>query len=318
MPPTWVGTLEIGGRLRIKNLATWRETLVGLEYYEESALVWRRRSAPGLHIYNTEELIDNGGEPELLVTLGGEVPLNVLGGADTTAHYFNSSTSDTDFTVCIDTDSQIPVATFPDWVVASKGSLLIVPPLVPDLATGILVRSPADTEAAIRPWSGIHIYGNYQFALHIDNIKDAEDPPGWTYSAGMRVRCENSQANCIVQGGVVEAYSEAPGSVAYGLHAYSYSDAIAIGLSAHAISDTLSYAGYFSSTWVTGLENIGVYINVDSWNYAAHIRFNGQRSGGQENPPLASEGSEGDLIASEKGLWYKATPPHNWRYVQWA
>ena len=332
IPPTWVGHLEIGGRLRVKNLMTYRETLVGLEYTETmidpegdpedpANLTWIRTSAPGLHIYDIQDYITNGGAPINLATLGGDTPVTVLG-AQTSAHYFNTNTSGEEshnYTVCIDVDGQAPVPAFysnedpesPASLWEGYASLLIIPALPHSYhTTGILIRSGATEEEQWAPGTGLRIIGNFMSsAIYAELIRSgAVGPNNLTAVQGV-VASTITGGGINLKGGDFAVNETGIGAISTvtGVLASVTIDAIVsqegCGLKA--------YIDAGGTTEDTRDNCAGLIINCNEnmymspHAYIAHIRFVDLIPAGSH--PTNAYGQVGDLIAGERNIWYKTT-----------
>jgi len=330
----WIGHLEVGGKLRVKDIQNFREVLVGQAYTQEEdpPYAWVREDSPGIHVYDTEGLYQvTEDSPELLAQIGGETPITVIETSNS-AHYFNTDSADRNFTVTIDHDGQVPVDSWTDWGYAS---LLVVPmkDTAKDHSAGILIRSPCDVTAVWpdTPSYGMVIKGNFYRGLVIQVEQESVSK----FMHGMQAGVTNLGSNNILVG--VEGWAAAGDhgiSVGGNFFASVYTNGAgtiptATGVMGSAGSDdadnTLKGGVFTASRYqglgVTATDSTSTTIGVDIWldthvmpqEQCAHIHF-GDHSGSYNNlpdysysgsRPPDSMGKRGDLLASKYRLFYK-------------
>ena len=309
----WVGNLEIGGTLRVKDITNYRDLLVGQEYVA-NGIRWDRQSAPGLYIYDTTALLNNlypNNEPVKLVQLGGETLVDALE-ADVCGHYFNNDRANAKYTVCIDHDSQAPVNDFYDedagvaW--AGWASLLIIPALPGNYSTtGILIRSGVSSSTNWAPGTGLRIVGNFMSAaIHAELIRSG--PIGPDTCAAIKGTLDHT----VTGGGNVLKGADFRVITGTGVqHVVGVYSSIILGNGivndGYGVDISIDVGDVSSSYWgnCAGLR-IDCNKNWTGSNtyYVAHIRFVDLVPASTR--PNESIGQVGDLIAGENNIWYRA------------
>ena len=303
----WIGHLEIGGKLRVKDIPfadedrPYRELLVGERYEQQeiSPFHFVRTDSPGLHLYDVEPLFQtpSEGDPTLLAQIGGNEPLYVLPiepGIGSAAHYFNTDPDTAQYTVCIDYNSKTPIGTDYD---PGHASLVVIPPMEEIYgfghSVGVTIRSPSEDWQEEAPMGGMRIYGNYgRFGLYVNLYKDIDVETFLDYGIYSSVQ-NDSASNLGTVGGWFRSQTGGGGR-SYGVVTEVYGG-----------EGSERVAGHFTSLDTSGGKNVGILLDVRNYDDPdvdfAHIRFVNLRT----DVPSASEGEPGDLRAYNNGLFYK-------------